>query len=276
MTMDELATYNKERWEELAQAGVQYSRPFLNLDAHSARQVVDDAGIIQKVIGDIAGKDVLCLAGGGGQQSAAFAVLGAQVSVLDISETQLQRDQEAAQHYGLAITTQQGDMRDLARFADDSFDIVWHAHSINFVPDTRPVFDGVARILRKGGLYHLSFHNPFTQGVDDAKWNGIGYPLGQPYVDGAEIMLEQIFENPDWAIADAEGNIRQIKGPREFRHSLGRIFNGLIGRGFVLLQFAEETSREPNPEPGSWEHYKLVVAPYLSLWAGYRPDVFDQ
>jgi SAM-dependent methyltransferase len=224
------------------------------------------------LIGDIAGRDVLCLAGGGGQQSAAFGLLGANVTVFDIAETQLQRDQQAAQHYGLTITTQQGDMRDLSRFADGSFDVVWHAHSLNFVPDAQTVFAGVARILRPGGLYYLSFHNPFTMGVDDAKWNGVGYPLNQPYRDG-ELPLADVFTNPDWAIEDESGDIRLVKGPREFRHTLSTLLNGLISRGFVLLHFGDTPEGDPEAEPGSWAHYLAVTAQYLDLWAVLRPEV---
>jgi 2-polyprenyl-3-methyl-5-hydroxy-6-metoxy-1,4-benzoquinol methylase len=264
--MDELARYNKERWEALAQAGVAFSRPFLDLTPASAQTLVDGQGLI----GPMAGKEVLCLAGGGGQQSAAFALLGARVTVLDLAETPLQRDQEAARHYGVAVRTEQGDMRDLSRFADDAFDVVWHAHSINFVPDTRPVFDGVARVLRPGGLYHLSFHNPFTHGVDDARWNGVGYPLRLPYVDGAEIVQEEAFLNPDWEFEDATGVVQRIKGPREFRHTLSTLLNGLIDRGFRLLHLEEQTGDQPDPIPGSWPHYLLVTAPYLSLWAVYK------
>jgi SAM-dependent methyltransferase len=267
--LDEIASYNKERWEALAGARVAYSRPFLNLDATSAHAVVDPYGLI----GDPAGKDVLCLAGGGGQQSAAFALLGARVTVLDLSETQLARDQEAARHYGFQIATHQGDMRDLSRFADDAFDVVWHAHSINFVPDTTPVFDGVARVLRPGGLYHLSFHNPFTMGVDDAKWNGVGYPVTLPYGDG-EIRVEEVFTNPDWEIHDEQGVVHRVQGPREFRHRMSTVLNGLSRRGFVLLRFTEDTGDEPNPEPGSWAHYMAVVAPFLNLWLRYQPDLF--
>jgi 2-polyprenyl-3-methyl-5-hydroxy-6-metoxy-1,4-benzoquinol methylase len=267
--MDELAKYNKERWEELAQAGVAYSRPFLDLDERSARAIVDADGLI----GDCTGKDVLCLAGGGGQQSAAFALLGARVSVLDISETQLLRDQEAARHYGVNIATYQGDMRDLSRFAEHSFDVIWHAHSINFVPDTQPIFAGIARILRPGGLYHLSFHNPFTHGVDDAKWNGIGYPLMLPYADG-EILLDEVFLHPEWDVEDEQGVAHRIKPPREFRHTLGTLLNGLARRGFVLLRFNEEVGDNANPEPGSWDHYMAVTVQYLNLWAIYHPDVF--
>ena len=58
--MDELAHYNKERWEELAQAGVAYSRPFLDLTPDTARRVVDPHEIIE-VETEVVGCD-----GGGG------------------------------------------------------------------------------------------------------------------------------------------------------------------------------------------------------------------
>lgn len=264
--VDEIATYNKARWEELAQAGVAYSRPFLDLNPELARQIVDPAGLL----GDLRGKDVLCLAGGGGQQSAAFGLLGCNVTVLDLSETQLERDRLAARHYGHQIMTEQGDMRDLSRFATQSFDVIWHAHSINFVPSVEPVFDGVARVLRSGGYYHLSFHNPLTHGMDETKWNGVGYPLSEPYVNGAEIDQDRLFAVPEWTFDDEHGNPRRIRGPREFRHTLGAIINGLVMRGLSIVRFDEEIPNVSNPEPGSWEHYLLVVVPYASLWAVNR------
>ena len=39
---------------------------------------------------------------------------GSNVTVLDLSETQLERDRLAASHYGHSIVTEQGDMRDLS------------------------------------------------------------------------------------------------------------------------------------------------------------------
>ena len=150
--LDQLARFNQKRWEELAQSNVPYSRPMLDLDADSARDFVDPEGIL----GDVKNKKVLCLAGGGGQQTAAFGLLGAEVVVLDLTLTQLDRDRQAAQHYGLQIQTCQGDMRDLSRFAADHFDIVHHAHSINFIPDPKVVFDQVARIVKNSGYYCFS------------------------------------------------------------------------------------------------------------------------
>jgi ubiquinone/menaquinone biosynthesis C-methylase UbiE len=153
--VDEIALYNRDRWDELVRAGVRYSRPYLELDSNMARQRYDRYGII----GDVRGKRVLCLAGGGGQQSAAFGLLGANVSVLDITEAQLEKDREAAAHYGFQTETVQGDMRDLSHFADDSFDVVYQSYSINFVPDADTVLDEVARVTRADGIYFLGCAN---------------------------------------------------------------------------------------------------------------------
>lgn len=64
MNLDDLARYNKARWEELAKAGVIFSRPKLDLDAGAARKMLDPYGRMDDPIA----KEVLCLAGGGGQQ----------------------------------------------------------------------------------------------------------------------------------------------------------------------------------------------------------------
>jgi SAM-dependent methyltransferase len=265
--MDDIAKYNKERWEELAESNVPYSRPWFDLDETSARAKIDPEDILK----EIANKDVLCLAGGGGQQSAAFALLGANVTVLDLSERQLQRDRLAVAHYGLQVRTIQGDMRDLSVFDDSSFDIVWHAHSINFVPDTQVVFREVARVLREDGFYHFSCHNPFIHGTWEDGWNGQGYLLHRPYVEG-----EIIFDDLYWDIDDEDGNNKRVKGPKEFRHTLSTLLNGLIKQGFMILCMTEDTGDDPDAEPGTWQHFMAVAAPWLHFWASYRPGVFEK
>jgi len=68
--MDWLGGYNRQRWQAMVEADIQYARPWLDLDRAAARQHVDP----EDMLGEIADRDVLCLAGGGGQQSAAFAL----------------------------------------------------------------------------------------------------------------------------------------------------------------------------------------------------------
>src|SRR5215211_1609783 len=86
MSVDPLTQYNRERWEHLARDRVLFSRPWMGLDEKIARERLDPMDLL----GDIAGTQILCLASGGGQQSAAFSLLGARVSVIDFSREQLE------------------------------------------------------------------------------------------------------------------------------------------------------------------------------------------
>jgi SAM-dependent methyltransferase len=264
--MDELARFNKERWEGLARANFVYTRPMLNLDATSAQAEVDPHGIL----GDVTGKDVLCLAASGGQQSPAFGLLGAQVTVFDLAETQLERDRFAAEHYGLHVRTVQGDMRDLSVFADASFDIVYHAYSINFVPDVEPVFAEVARVLRPGGYYHIEWGNPYGQTIDEHSWNGEGYLLRHPYQQGFEISAAYPGWQ-EWDVEDVDGTQHKVPGPREFVHTLSTVLNGLAHRGFVILHCTEFTGSKPQPVPGTWDHLITFSPAWITLWCAYRP-----
>lgn len=257
--MDELSQTNRERWNALVRANVQYSRPFLELTPEQVRKVVDNQGLL----GDVTGKRVLCLAGGGGQQSVAFTLLGAQVTVYDLSDEQLRRDREAAAQLGLSIHTIHGDMRDLSAFADASFDIVWQPYSINFVPSVKPVFAEVARVLCPDGLYYVHFANSFAMLVSDDAWDGKAYPVQHPYVDGFNINT--LF--PTWTVTAADGSTQVIEGPQEYLHFLSTIVNTLIANGFRILGLWEELTQNPAPEPGTFDHFMSLCPPYLMIWA---------
>ena len=267
--MDEIAKYNIERWRALVEADALFTRPALNLDGVSARERVD----AESRLGNIEGRDVLCLAGGGGQQSAAFALLGANVTVFDLSEAQLQRDAEAATHYGIDIKIVQGDMRDLSCFERDAFDIVYHAYSLGFVPDPRVVFRQVARVMRPGGIYYFNCANPFFLGLSERDWNGEGYTLRQPYIGGAEVSCE----DQEW-VYDRSRPKASLQFSREYRHTLSTLLGGLIEQGFIILHVSDYSDFDPDPkaEPGTWDHFISVAPPWLSFWASYRPDVLPQ
>ena len=70
----------------------------------------------------LAGREVLCLACGGGQQGPILAAAGARVTVLDNSPAQLAQDRLVAEREKLDLRLVEGDMADLSAFADQSFD----------------------------------------------------------------------------------------------------------------------------------------------------------
>lgn len=75
-------------------------------------------------LSDIRGKNVLCLASGGGQQVPIFAAAGAVVVSFDLSDEQLRKDQLVAAREGLNIQCVRGDMANLGQKngSDDSSD----------------------------------------------------------------------------------------------------------------------------------------------------------
>jgi ubiquinone/menaquinone biosynthesis C-methylase UbiE len=227
--------------------------------------VLDTSGIL----GEVAGKRVLVLAGGGGQQSVAFALLGAEVTILDLSDAQLEQDRLAADQLGVTLNVVHGDMRDLSDFADGSFDLVYQPYSINFVPDPRPVVREVARVIRPGSLYRIDWHNPFLQTIDDESYTGEGWLLKHEYVDGR--YMGEIF--PNWTVEDESGTSQSLESPHEYVHTMSTMVNTLTANGFVILNLSEWFSDHPDRHPGGWYHFTRVAPPYLQVWTRYRPDV---
>jgi SAM-dependent methyltransferase len=257
--MDKITKNNRKRWNELANANVEWSQPFLDFTPQKAAEYIFRYGIIN----DVAGKSVLCLASGGGQDTVAFGLLGAVVTVLDVSDIQLERDCQGAAHHGLQVETIQGDMRDLSIFPESIFDVVWQPYSVNFVPSVKSVFKEVARVLKPGGIYYMSFANPFVHAIDDEAWDGNAYPIHRLYIDGED--LTQYF--PHWDVTQLDGSTVKVDGPHEFRHKLSTVLNTMARNGFIFLHLQEWMEQDSNPEPGSWAHFTRVAPPWFdSFW----------
>ena len=265
--MDEIAKYNVARWQVLADADALFTRPQLDLTPESAREFLD----AENILGDVTGQSALCLGGGGGQQSAAFALLGAEVTVLDISEAQLERDRQAAAHYQKQVRTVQGDMRDLSALAPASFDLVFQPFSIGYVPDAPLVFAQVARVLRPGGIYFVALDNPFFCGMTATDWNGEGYVLKAPYQDKALY----ISPDPEWVYARSNKPLPAVREARLYRHTLANTLNTLLGLGFILLHLSDSKHIYPDitAEPGSWDHFVAHAPVYLGYWLRYQPTL---
>jgi len=254
--VDEIAEYNRRRWERLVDANAVFTRPALDLDPASARQRLDPRGRL----GPVSGKRVLVLAGAGGQQSIAFALLGADVSVFDLSAAQLARDRDSAAQLGLEIRLIEGDMRDLSALGASAYDVVWHPYSLNFVPDCRTVFGQVARVIRRGGTYAVQVANPYVMGVTEAVFNGEGYVVKLPYEQGA--LVETV--DPAWVAGG-----RAIEPAREYRQTLEAVVNGLVDEGFRIVHLDEGTDTSPDVRaaPGTLDHFNAIVPPWLLFWA---------
>ncbi|MFZ1238202.1 MAG: class I SAM-dependent methyltransferase, partial [Anaerolineae bacterium] len=163
----DVVAYNRQAWNQQVEQGNPWTVPFSAEVIAEARQgrwaivLTPTIPVPRSWFPDpLSGRDVLCLASGGGQQGPVLAAAGAQVTVFDNSPAQLARDREVAEREGLAIRTVQGDMADLSAFAAESFDLIFHPVSNLFAPDVRPVWRECYRVLRLGGALLAGFANP--------------------------------------------------------------------------------------------------------------------
>ena len=220
-------------------------RQYANGELETVPECLDDI-YPSNVLAGVESKDVLCLASGGGQQSAVFGLLGARVTVLDLTEGQLEGDRTAAAHYGYELTIIQGDMRDLSCLTDESFDLVYQGNSMAWIPDVRQVYSGVVRVLRTGGVYRVDFTNPGMEFVDCSSWDGEGYCITVPYAVTEKIL------RPD---KDGPDSI-------QFRHYMGDIFNGLLEVGLSIQQVQDSPHyfrQNAEARPGSWDHSLMYL-----------------
>ncbi len=260
--MDESAKYNIERWRKLVEANAVFTRPFKDMTTEEAQQQVNEDG----QLGDLPQKKVLALGGGGGKQSVLYGLCGADITILDISDAQLDIDREMTKHHDFQATLIQGDMRNLSQFSDNQFDIIDHPYSINFIPDIGDLFEQIARVLVSGGIYQVMFANPFSSGVRATEWNGEGYVVSEPYKDGQKI----VYQDEDWVYDQSQYTIQP---PVEYRHTLSTIMNKLASAGFVIQQLQElgSFSVDETADGGTWDHFSAVLPPWIWLRATYRP-----
>jgi len=241
MTMD-VTEYNSLAWDKAVESSNPWTRPVHGDTIAAARRGEWDViltpvkPVPKEWFGDIRGKDILCLASGGGQQAPVFAAAGANVTSFDNSAKQLEQDRIVAEREGLSIRLEKGDSADLSRFDDESFDLIFHPCSNVFMPVLQPIWDECFRVLRRGGSLLVGFTKPEVFIFDrfEEEKNGVLVPMHKlPYSDAealTEDQLEELFRN----------NI-----PLEFSHTLEEQIGGQIAAGFYITGFYEDYWGDP-------------------------------
>ncbi|WP_238332484.1 class I SAM-dependent methyltransferase [Kribbella jejuensis] len=251
------AAHNRAAWDKSVEEGNEWSTPVSSEEVERARK--GDWSIV--LIGrqpldrswlpaDLTGKDVLCLASGGGQQGPILAAAGARVTVFDNSPGQLGQDELVAARDGLELHTVLGDMRDLSAFGDATFDVVFHPVSNLFVPDLAPVWRECFRVLRPGGTLLAGFLNPDAYLFDHEALDERGELIvvhKLPYSDVTQYSPE---ERAAKFGADA---------PLEYSHTLTAQIGGQLDAGFVITAFTE-APHQSNASAAYMSHYFATQA----------------
>jgi ubiquinone/menaquinone biosynthesis C-methylase UbiE len=242
--------HNRRAWDALVRQEQRFTRPARDEDFRDPLAAVDANGWLGP---SISGKRVLCLAAGGGRQSALYAAAGAAVTVVDISPEMLALDSQVASERGLDLRVVQTSIDDLSMFSAAAFDIVIHPVSTCYVGDVVAVFRQVARVTVPGGIY-VSQHKSPTSLQTSVQPSANGYELTEPYYR----------QGP---LPEVVGSPHREPGTLEFLHRWDELIGGMCRAGFAIEDLIEPVHAKPDAERGTFGHRSQYVAPYVRIKA---------
>lgn len=245
---------SRRAWACLVEHKAFCSQPYGKAEFAHARDRLDFSGWIpwQKI------NRVLCLAAGGGQQSALFGSLGCAVTVFDLSPEQLELDRRVARQNGFQVRCVEGDMLEVHKLLPETFDLVYQPISAHYVSDVRKLYRNIYKVVRPGGYYWVEHWSPFQMQLAafDA-WDGQAYRLAEPQGCGRPLP---------WVV----GHAHSPNTPRicwQYIHSLNNLIGGLCDSGFRLLNFAERQQSDLGAPPGSEAHFAAYLPPFLAMFS---------
>jgi|TARA_Y100000310_G_scaffold344697_1_gene458868 SAM-dependent methyltransferase len=162
--MNDMHEANRRSWDAVSpkwQAKIDTEKPW--------RQVpVNPALVLEKEelrhLGDVAGKNVCVLGSGDNLIVFALAGMGADVTSVDVSQTQLDIAAGRARELGLAVTFLRADVTDLSALPTDRFDLVYTGgHVAVWISDLKTYYREAVRILQPEGLFMVTEYHPFRR-----------------------------------------------------------------------------------------------------------------
>lgn len=204
-----------------------------------------------RLLGDLAGRQVLEVGAGAAPCARWLAAAGARPVAFDLSSGQLRHAARLAASTGIAVPLVQADAAQLP-FADNSFDLACSAFgAVPFVVDSGRVMAEVARVLRPGGRWVFSVTHPMRWVfLDDGGPDGL--TVVQPYFDRSPYVERA----EDGTVAYAEQH-----------RTLGDRIAEIVAAGFALTALVEpEWPAGETRTWGQWTPLRGALFPGTAIY----------
>ena len=148
----------EKRWDEVSK-GYQKDSKIHTKSVHYGPYAPDENEL--KLLGNVKGKKILEIGCGGGQCSIAFSKQGAKCTGIDITKEQLKYAEKLAKKNKTKINFIQGDIQTLKGIKSNSYDIVFSAFALQYIPNLTRCYKEIYRVLKRKGIFVFSFDHPF-------------------------------------------------------------------------------------------------------------------
>ena len=244
--MREYSRKNKEAWEYSAYEF--WVRTCGTPEERAKEDVADPEKMLRKYAAYFdryEGVKVANICGSCGKKAVPLALLGAEVTVLDISEENRRYAMETAEAAGTQISYVVGDVleTDLEKYGG-YFDVVFMEGGIlHYFHDIGEFMRIMFALLKPGGKMICSDFHPFTKIMDSLK-------LERPTMS---YFSTEIYEGE---MAHARFYPEEIRSKMPKcslrRYTMSEIVNGVIGSGFRLDRLDEHPAWENDQLPGEF------------------------
>ena len=191
------------------------------------------------------GLKVANICGSCGKKAIPLSLLGAEVTVFDISEDNKKYASEVAEAAGTTINYVVGDVLEIEKEKFyGTFDVVFMEGGIlHYFHDINEFMQIMYGLLKQGGKLICSDFHPFQKISDILNF-------GQPTMD---YFSTEVFEGEMAHARFYEEEIRKQMPKCSYRkYTISEIINGIIRSGFVLEQFDEHPAWENKTVPGEF------------------------
>jgi SAM-dependent methyltransferase len=213
-----------------------------------------------RLLGDIAGRDVLEVGCGAAQCARWLTDQGAHAVAFDLSARQLQHARRIDQQLGRpALRLVQAEATALP-FADASFDVACSAFgAVPFVSDSALLMREVARVLRPGGRWVFSVPHPFRWALPDL-----------PDDEGL-VVRHSYFDRRPYVEQDEDGEATYIEHHRTVGDRIRELTAaGLAVRDVVEPEYPDELGDKWG---GGWSARRGRLVPGTAIFVTRKVDV---
>jgi len=209
-----------------------------------------------RLLGDVAGRDVLEVGCGGAQCSRWLVTQGARVAAFDLSAGQLARARLLNRRTGVVVPLVQADATRLP-FADEAFDLACSAYgAVPFVADSAAVMREVARVLRPGGRWVFSTTHPF-------RWCFRDDPGA-----GGLVVEDSYFDRRAYVEQTDDGVATYV----EHHRTIGDRISEIVAAGLLVDGLVEPEWPDGHEAPwGQWSPLRGRLMPGTAIFVTRKP-----